>query len=337
MRIGPGNASHTLVRNTRGRCRWCGNPVEWRDSFDQGRVPLMPQWFPARKIPPRYRWHVETGIAFLGAHPNDLGRCRVKHSTVCPAIEHEDLTDPVMLQIVSALGVAQQKFIARGFVPAPPAASEAEVQEPDPPSAARAGGQRHIIAYCRTLRIAPGRIEDLRCLATASTTAERCKNFVFDAAEGAWTKVEIPEDKSRAGQTILNITGGYMWVWALDALDYQNSARWMRQRCPDHATHATAPDARDNELVTFDPKRHGDFVLARRPTGYDYQPLSPTPEPDAPLQTRQCATDGCHNSTVIKNTPADWLCYLCTRRARRRHDTHRKWQSGQPNNKNPRQ
>ncbi|MFD2622307.1 DUF6083 domain-containing protein [Streptomyces chumphonensis] len=329
MRISPGNASRTLVRDTRDRCRWCGNPVEWRDAFDGGRVPLVPQWFPARRVPARYQWHVDGGVAYLGAHTHDLGRCRIKHSAVCPAVEHENLDDSIMLEIHAALGVAQQRLIRAGFVPAPAPRHESEVQSPDPPNAARPGGIRHILAYCGTLWITPGLIEDLQCIALASSTGERCLNSVFEIDEGHWAQVEIPEHGSRTVQIVLNNTGGLMWVWSLDEVGYTDSARWSRQRCTHHTTYDATPDAGPNELVRFHTVCHADLILAHRPTGYDHPAPQPAERPGGPAR-QECATDGCRNGTVIKDVAPDWRCYQCEARAKRRQNAQRKWQTAHP-------
>lgn len=66
MRIGNSNASKTLAREAMGHCSWCGNPVEWRDTFDFARIPLLPGEFPARRIPAPFRWHLDGGIAYPG-------------------------------------------------------------------------------------------------------------------------------------------------------------------------------------------------------------------------------------------------------------------------------
>lgn len=96
MRIRRSSASQTPLSEAKGRCQWCGNPVLWHTTFDEARVPLIPGALPSALIAARYRWHVLNGIAHLGEDPGDIGTCRVKHSSVCPALPHPD-SDPELL------------------------------------------------------------------------------------------------------------------------------------------------------------------------------------------------------------------------------------------------
>ncbi|MFI2031874.1 DUF6083 domain-containing protein [Streptomyces buecherae] len=327
MRIWNNSATKKPVRDVQGRCSWCGNEVEWRESFESTKVPLIPVEFPTAAVPPRYRWHLDNGIARLGANPHDYGRCRIKHSSVCPAIPHEDL-DPAMASIVRKLGVRMRRLIDSGqFIPtlASPR-SEAEVQEPDPPTAAEEGGVRHVIHHSGLLRIAPGPLDALRCVAATDAQGHRCEQLVLDSADGRWTQVEIPYAPGRAHQQILNTTGGLMWVWTLNCRDFMDVLRWLRQRCHAHA-QGTTGEACDNELVTFDPQRHGDFILERAPDGYEIATEDEPHSLDLPLPTRQiCATDGCTNGTVAL-VGEGWRCYQCVRQDKRRQSTHARWQS----------
>ncbi|MEU1789126.1 DUF6083 domain-containing protein [Streptomyces sparsogenes] len=325
MRIWNSSASKKPVRDIQDRCSWCGNPVEWRESFEATRVPLIPVEFPTKAVPPRYRWHLDNGIACLGANPRDYGHCRIKHSSVCPAVPHEDL-DPTMDSIVRKLGIRMRQMIDAGsFVPAPAAPrSEAEVQEPDPATAADAGGIRHVIHHGGLLRIAPGPLDELQCVA-AAPEGERCANLVLDVSEGRWTQTDIPYAQGRAHQQILNATGGLMWVWTLTSLDFMDVRRWLRQRCHDHADER-AREACDVELVAFDSWRHGDFILDHAPAGYASTQDEPAQVFDLVTPVRQiCATEGCGNGTVSAVWDG-WKCYQCARRERRRQATHQRWQ-----------
>ncbi|MGR3935238.1 DUF6083 domain-containing protein [Streptomyces sp. BRA346] len=325
MRIWNSSASKKPVRDIQDRCSWCGNPVEWRESFEAIRVPLIPVEFPTRAVPPRYRWHLDNGIACLGANPRDYGYCRIKHSSVCPAVPHDDL-DPAMESILRKLGVRMRQMIHSGaFVPAPAAPrSEAEVQEPDPPTAAGTGGVRHVIHRGGLLRIAPGTLEELQCIA-AGAEGRRCPNLIIDITEGRWIETDIPYAPGRAHQQILNVTGGQMWVWDLTSPDFMDARRCLLQRCPEHADER-AREACDMELVAFDSMRHGDFILDRAPDGYDAPQNEPSLVFDLATPSRQiCATEGCGNGTVSV-VEKGWKCYQCVRQEKRRQATHQRWQ-----------
>ncbi|GAA3299115.1 hypothetical protein GCM10020295_36480 [Streptomyces cinereospinus] len=242
MRIWHSSQSKTPVKDCVERCTWCGNSVEWHDTFEGTRVPIIPREFPVRAVPPRYRWHLSNGTAYLGANPRDYGYCRVKHSSVCPAVEHDDL-DPAMQPLVRALAIRIQKAIAEGlFVPTPVGPrGEAEVQEPDPAIAEERGGTRHVIKYSGFLRICPGPLDELTCV--AATAEGRCEALVLDEDEGYWEQIDAPHLPGRAGQMTLLDLRGRAWVWSIDTIDFQHALRWLRQRCHDHGKYGSYPDA----------------------------------------------------------------------------------------------
>ncbi|WP_226967335.1 DUF6083 domain-containing protein [Streptomyces phaeolivaceus] len=325
MRIWHSSQSKTPVKNCVEHCTWCGNSVEWHDTFEGTRVPIIPREFPIRTVPPRYRWHLSNGTAYLGANPRDYGYCRVKHSSVCPAVEHNDL-DPAMQPFVRALAIRMQKAIAEGsFVPAPVGPrGEAEVQEPDPATAEERGGTRHVIKYSGFLRICPGPLDELACV--AATAEGRCEGLVLDEGEGYWEQIEAPHLPGRAGQMTLLDLRGRAWVWSIDIIDFQHALRWLRQRCHDHGKYGSYPDASPMELVTFDPYRHGDFLISERPAGYRASPVPGWELSPGTAKRQCCATEDCHNSTVVA-VEKSWLCWQCERRAKRRRAVHAKWQA----------
>jgi hypothetical protein len=325
LRIATSSTTKTPVRDAMGRCTFCGNLIEWRDTFEYTRIPLVPGEFPARRVPARYHWHVDAGIAYLGLHPGDHGFCRIKHSSICPALKRGDL-EPAMADLRARLRRRMDEMIRRGdFIPAVvPPDDEGEVDEPDPKDADAT--IRHTLHYHGQLRICPGRIEDLRCVAATDAHGERCTENVLSLDDGEWTPVDIPHAPGRQGQMILNATGGVMWVWNLDGhvFDFKDAARILHQRCRHHAEAGPHPDAVGLELVTFRSLKHGDFILGQRPEDYPSNHPDPTPLFGQPTR-QQCATPGCRNATVIPVGP-DWICYECTKRARRRQAVHAKWQ-----------
>jgi hypothetical protein len=161
LRISTHSLSSMLGRDRQDRCRWCGNRVEWFETFERSRVPLIPVEFPAARVPVRYRWRVDQGIAYLGS---DQGLCRIKHSSVCPMLEHDTL-DPAMVTVVDSLRRNMRKLIDRGlFVPQPPPPERTEIDQPDP-GAVQKGSTRHVIEHCGDLRVLPGSILEFTCVA----------------------------------------------------------------------------------------------------------------------------------------------------------------------------
>ncbi|PGH48128.1 hypothetical protein CRI70_24840 [Streptomyces sp. Ru87] len=118
-----------------------------------------------------------------------------------------------------------------------------------------------------------------------------------------------------------------MWVWELRLHDYEETLRWLRQRCSSHMGNAVF-EACDVELVQFDPMRHDDFILGQPPAGYDILPdpangdVFQLAEPKRTL----CATDGCGNGTVIRGVVEGWKCFKCMRTEKRREATRQRWQ-----------
>ncbi|MFJ6382627.1 hypothetical protein ACIQI7_21815 [Kitasatospora sp. NPDC092039] len=196
--------------------------------------------------------------------------------------------------------------------------AEPEVQAEQPPS-------RHILACASTLRIAPGPIDELCCVALDEDTADRCKRGVFEPDEGQWVQMPVPAPRTRTRARTAP-AGGPMWVWEVNPLlGYMDSLRWLRQHCAGHH-QSEAPDATAVELVDFHPGWHAPYVLRDRPEGFAL-PAEPAEKPQGREHSRVvCAGDDCHNSTVVRGVRPGWLCYVCTRRAGRRTATHRRWQ-----------
>jgi hypothetical protein len=328
MRLHRANQSQLLRRIGAGHCKYCGTRVEWFDRYDTQRIPLTPE-VPTSRVPERFRWHLYNGIAYPGADPRSARHCRLPHPAVCPALEHTDLP-PELTEVVTRLGVMMNGRITRGeFVPAPVPTVEEEVSEPDPGDrdAAEADGlTRHTLHYASTLRLAPCRIEDVRCIA-AVEDGERCPNSIFLVDEGFWEQVDLPHAPGREGQTILSRTDGRMWVWSLKPADFTVVSRWLKQRCPDHEGHSAAPDHSSREWTAFHPLRHADYIVTERPEGYDPPPVhSSLTVHDGPQSRRQCAADGCYNSTV-GDAEDGWMCWRCTKLAKRREQVNRRWQN----------
>ncbi|MFD9047829.1 DUF6083 domain-containing protein [Streptomyces zaomyceticus] len=313
------NQTKLLRRKAVDRCKYCGTPIEWFERYDTLRIPLSTE-FPAPLIPPKMRWHLSKGVAYPGGDPQTKF-CRIPHPAICPAVTHPDLPDELR-DVVARLAVRMRGRIERGeFAPylEPVEEVEAEIAEPDVVDTIR-----HVVSYYGTLRIAPGEVHDLQCIATDRKTGQRCEGGVFDLDDGKWEEVEIPHAPGRQGQQILSETGGRMWAWAVN--DFELLRRWWKQRCIDHF-RSSQPDHVPFEVVLFHPLKHADYILTARPEGYERTPkgdqLVVHDGPTKDITT--CAAASCRHSTLGKMADG-WLCWSCERTERRRARVHRRWQ-----------
>ncbi len=312
-------SSQTKVLRQRAasRCKYCGTPVDWFQKYDGMRIPLTNE-FPARRIPPRIRWHVDHGIAYPGADSSDY--CRIVHNAICPAVEHPDLP-PAIQELVRILAVRMRTAIEKGeFTPFEEPALAEEVACPDPENVQPV---RHVVAYGGILRIGPCSIDEIQCIAEVGKNQRRCKNPVCDLSEGRWERVGINEEeaKGRLGQMVLNLTGGSIWVWQLN--NYNIALRWWAQLCHGHL-NSTRPDLVENEFVPFHPLRHDAYVLTERPSGYDADADGSVVIHEGPPARTTCATPSCRNSSVLAHGD-DWVCWQCEKLQRRRRTVHRRW------------
>lgn len=326
IRIHRTSGTRTLRRDARQPCRYCGNLVDWFDRYDNGRIPLTPMDLPLAAVPPRYQWSVTNGRAYPGAGPTEY--CRIAHPAICPAIEHEN-THPVIADAIHTLRLRTQGLIKAGtFVPSPvPPEDEEQIGEEVP---AVVGSERHILSYLSTLRLAPQRLDQIRCVAHAAKTQERCRNVVLhqEFEEGEWQQVDIPYAQGRLGQAMLG-PGSEMWVYALTVVTMQDALRWLRQRCNSHWPDNSAHDAVPPEWVTFRPLSHQEFIHYTCPNWTVKEHKSEA----APLLAfggsqptlTICAGEGCTNGSMA-TVEDKWLCYRCRPRYQRRGETHRKWQ-----------
>ncbi|MEU9298506.1 DUF6083 domain-containing protein [Streptomyces sp. NPDC048266] len=320
MHLHRSNGTTLLRRDAVDRCNHCGTPIEWFDRFDDKRIPLSPE-VPARPVPAPMRWHVARGVAYPGADPH-TGQCRISHPAICPALEHTDLP-PQIQDLVNMLAVRMRQRIDQGLLlPAeerPAAKPQASRPEPSVSS-------RHVISLHTTLRIAPCTVNDVRCTAL-DYEGERCENGLFDLNEGKWEEIDVPHSPGRHGQRLQSETGGRMWVWSL--YEFSHALRWGRQLCADHDGGPVLSQA-ENELVPFSPFTHGEFILARRPAGYDRPPAAQDLGIHAgPKNHTVCAEPGCSNASARAEQPG-WLCWKCNRVAKQRARIHRQWQQAQP-------
>ncbi|MFD5111656.1 DUF6083 domain-containing protein [Streptomyces sp. NPDC058391] len=319
IRLHMSNQSRLMRKTAVDRCKFCGTPIAWFDRFDHLIIPLTSE-FPARRVPAKFRWHINRGIAYPGGDAVS-GYCRIPHPAVCPVLQHENL--PKQLQgIVQRLGVRIQKRIDSGtFVPS--MATEEAPEDREMNEAKQEGNVRHILSYYEDLRLAPCAIKDVRCVARDEETAERCDQTIFALEDGRWQRVEIPYAAGRAGQMILSENGGFMYAWSVP--EFSAVHRWWKQRCYVHFGSMT-PDHVGVQWVRFSTLRHADFLVAKKPEGYE-RPLTAEEisVSAGPGHKQKCSTPGCSNGTVIKQ-PENWICWACAKKDAERNRIHQKWQ-----------
>lgn len=213
MRVWGSNASQELRANAQAQCVYCGHPMEYFDRFDGGRIPMLTVELPSARLPERYRWHIQGGVAYRG--DGGLDRCRLPHPVVCPTAEHQD-DDEDLNDVRRRLGVATRNAINAGlFTPRVQGTDETEVAEQH--IKIEDGAQRHVVRHATSLWLAPTTVDALRCVARAAgTTDERCDTAVLagQPGEGGWEEVDIPTPRGREGQRVL-AAGDTMWVWTV--------------------------------------------------------------------------------------------------------------------------
>ncbi|MCT9094238.1 DUF6083 domain-containing protein [Streptomyces sp. ASQP_92] len=321
MRVHRSSASKTLRAGATKRCIYCNHPIEWYERGDnRERLPLLLQSFPSHLLPERYRWSVFNGLVYFG---EDGSYCRIAHPAVCSAIHHE--YEKALDGLRRSYKVATATSIQKGeFVPAPlKEVCEDDVVEQVTQTSSNI---RHVVRYNYVLLLAPCEVDQIQCVARASSTGERCKKTVCmeDVAEGLWVQVEIPPAPGRGGQETL-MAGQLMWVYDMSGLDPQSFMRWKAQTCATH--HDTsAPQAEMPEWVWFDTWRHGQFITYDEPEmarEARKRPASPFFVQVAARTGAKCAQCGQYSHTKQE---AGWLCAKCAAIALRREQTHRKWQ-----------
>lgn len=328
MRLHGASPTKLLRGSAAGRCRDCDLSIEWFDRHDKQRIPLTPE-VPSRSVPEPFRWHVNAGIASPGTDPYAPDHCRIPHPAVCPARDHTGLP-AAMAQLVGALAVRMRNRITRGeFAPVPDpapnagATATATADDTVRPAPALDGAVRHVLHYAQTFRLAPGRIEDVRCTAQLGD-GQRCAESVFLADEGTWTQVDLPHVPGREGQSILSLGDGQMWVWSLQNAGFTTVSRWLDQRCPHHEDETLTPGHTDREWETFHPARHSAHLLTSRPHGYDAPTPATVPRPELRRRGRECADPTCTNGADWP-APEGWKCWRCAKTAGRRALTERRW------------
>ncbi|MFD0396149.1 DUF6083 domain-containing protein [Streptomyces nogalater] len=82
LQIATHSPSRLLRAGQTGRCRHCGNRIDWYPRSDGKPIALHPAEVPTTSVSAAGRWHLSSGVAY----PHDDGSrwCRIPHAALCP-------------------------------------------------------------------------------------------------------------------------------------------------------------------------------------------------------------------------------------------------------------
>ncbi|WP_369395564.1 DUF6083 domain-containing protein (plasmid) [Streptomyces sp. CG1] len=251
LQISANSPSRLLRAGQTGRCRHCGNRIDWYQRHDDRPIALHPTELLTADVPEACRWHLSSGIA----HPHDdgTGWCRIPHAALCPGSAQSHTRSPRVDSLRRQLALHARRCIDAGtFTPAPhPTVTQTPSTHAAPPDP--------VARILLTCYLGDGPIESIRCVAQTRTRC-RCTHTVLDAAhpQGRWLLLSTAP---RHGQ--LTLPDALMTVYDLSHLPYAQQLRWRAQRCP---AHACAPAAADLALTVwkpFDPLLHAAHIHTR--------------------------------------------------------------------------
>ncbi|MFC8678053.1 DUF6083 domain-containing protein [Streptomyces griseorubiginosus] len=254
LQVTPGSVSRLLRCGQGGRCRDCGNAIEWYHRTDQQPVRLHPHELPAAQVPEACRWHVSSGVA----HPAGDGSnwCRLRHAVLCPARTMPP-PPPELAGLRRSLAVRSRRLIDAGiFTPAPATSPESPASQTPVCRPARPIVQLLYVRY-----LAPRPVDEIQCVAQ-TRHRHRCTAPLLAAERpgGTWTLMPAT---AKSGQ--LALPSDVMAVYDLSRLPYAEQLRWRAQRCAQHAASSTAADLAVAAWEPFDPLRHHEHIHARLP------------------------------------------------------------------------
>ncbi|MET9080704.1 DUF6083 domain-containing protein [Streptomyces sp. NPDC004237] len=255
LRIDPDSPTRLLRCAQRGRCRDCGNHVEWYHRVRDRPVRLHPHELSAAEVPVEHRWHVSSGLA----HPAGDGSawCRLDHALVCPTGDASTLLVPTLTRLRRALAVNSRRLTDAGVFTLA-ASKDRSVQRPE--DSCRPARPVVQLLYVRYL--ADGPLDEIRCVAQ-TRQRDRCTYTVLapDGPAGVWRLVPVATTQ---GQLALPTEA--MAVYDLSSLPYAEQLRWRTQRCRSHAAATNAADLALTDWEPFDPLLHHAHVHPRLPT-----------------------------------------------------------------------
>jgi len=252
LRVAATSPSRLLRAGQSGRCRRCGNRIDFYQRADGRPIALHPAELTAAHVPGSCRWHLSSGIA----HPHGDGSawCRIPHAVLCPRRTLTCRIGPPLESVRRQLAVRTRRLIDTGaFTPTLPPASAAPADTDRP--------ARPVVRMLLGCYLAEGPVEAIRCVAQTNHR-HRCLRPVLapDSPAGAWRLLSIGP---RRGQLVL--PAQTMAVYDLSWLPHAEQRRWRIQRCPAHAVTHGAADLTLAGWQVFDPLRHAVHIRTRLP------------------------------------------------------------------------
>ena len=253
LRIAADSPSRLLCTAQPGRCRACGNRIDWYTRTDHRSISLHPGELHTVTVPADSCWHVTAGIA----HPGSDGTpwCRIPHLALCPrGVAPTELT-PLLAELRRVLALRTRRLLDSGtFTPA------ADPPTP-PPDLAACRPARPVVQILYGRYLAARAVEDIQCVAQ-TRRRHRCTHPVLTAGTPAGRWMLMPATAAR-GQLALPTAD--MAVYDLAGLPYGEQLRWRAQRCPAHAATPSAADLALADWEIFDPLVHHQHVHPRLP------------------------------------------------------------------------
>ncbi|MGW1543255.1 DUF6083 domain-containing protein [Streptomyces sp. NPDC002309] len=255
LQIAPTSPSRLLRAGQSGRCRHCGNRIEWYPRHDDRPIALHPAEVATADTPASSRWHIGGGIA----HPHDDGSawCRIPHARLCPRQPPRSHTGSTTRLTVlrRELAVHSRRLIDTGaFTPQPhthpPAATPDDARQ----------STRPVVRILLVSYLGHSPLEDILCVAQ-TRQRRRCTHPVLTPHHPAGRWRLLPTSPSHGQLTLPDTT---MAVYDLSHLPYTDQLRWRAQHCPTHAT-GTAPDLTRADWQVFDPLLHATHIHQHLP------------------------------------------------------------------------
>jgi hypothetical protein len=242
LSLTPGAGSRLLRCGQIGCCRDCGNAVEWYYRPDHRPVPLHPRELPAPAVPEESRWHVSSGIAYPAG--DGSAWCRLPHAALCPARDPRPPM-PQLSGLRRRMAAHTRRMIDTGaFTPTPAPAGEHTRCRP----------ARPVVQILGIRYLAARPVEDIHCLARASTTRARCTQTLADPAlpPGTWRLLPAT---ATTGQLALP-ADLVMAVYDLSALPYSEQLRWPALPAPRVRQRGDGPDRLGAVRPAHPPRPH---------------------------------------------------------------------------------
>ncbi|MDR6980993.1 hypothetical protein J2X68_007735 [Streptomyces sp. 3330] len=246
--------SRLLRAGQTGRCRDCGNRIDWHQRANGRPLALHPAEVPAADVPAPCRWHLNGGIA----HPHDDGSgwCRIPHAVLCPQRVSLARTGPRLTPLRRHLAVRTRRLIDTGTLTPAPCTPATTAPHTD-----RGHPRRPVVRILLTHYLGDRPTADIRCIAQ-TRHRHRCTHPVHDPRipAGRW---RLLPTAPQPGQ--LTLSAQLMAVYDLQHLAYAEQLRWRTQRCPAHATAPGAADLTPAAWQPFDPLLHAAHIHPHLP------------------------------------------------------------------------